>query len=258
MGVRDWFKRGDSEKSPSDPSLVTREATGYIGHGRRWAVFGDGYRELIGPLVEAAVADVQVPRQLPVGATAHRVLHGQEEVRMCCLLANGEVRSAYPYLERGARWRVGVEEVHYWPDRIEGQVVGHAYGARLGLFDTHFCSSGATYQRLRSREFIVNGWAYRLEQSEGVPAHFSPDFCAYLPIPGERGGCVDEVEFSSLIESVRKSSFFGQPLFVYRLTLARPDMPLTLDVFATATTSPREFAVGDRVAGQAWLFGYPV
>jgi hypothetical protein len=259
LGIFDWLKRRDPEPlPPSDPPLLTREATGYIGHGRRWAMFGDGYRDLIGPLVNEAVADAHVPDRLPAGASAHRVLHGQDEVRVCCVVADGAVQSANPYIAGGAQWRASVREVHHWPVPVEGQLVVTAYGARIGLFDTHFCTSRTTYERHRTRDFIVNGWAYRLEQSDVDPAKFADDFCAYLPIPEESGGCVDEVQFSSRVESVRKTSFFGQPLVVYRLTLARPDTPLTLDVFATQKASAREFAAGDRVAGQVWLFGHTV
>jgi hypothetical protein len=167
-----------------------------------------------------------------------------------------EVRAMYPYTESGYLWPVQVK-VAERSSRGTCTVLGGAYGVVVGIFDT--MAFRRSYKADEPEIFQVSAIALRLTPEE-LPEGFAPDFCMSGParrqstdtsVPG------DVLEVHSVVEAVEPAEFWGTPLTRYLLTLARPgEHALTLDVYANDARIGRRFAVGDRVAGFLWVFGF--
>lgn len=171
-----------------------------------------------------------------------------------------QIHAMYPYSESGYLWPIEIDTVEAHAG--VGCVIGRAFGAaRIGVFDTtHFRSA---YEPTMAYTFQVSAIALRLapedfsQRASGVT--YTDDFCGYGPVLNEQGAVVtpDVVEVHSVIQAVESVAFWGVSLTRYLLTLAKPgDAEMTLDVYANDTVIGRRFAVGERVTGHLWIFGF--
>lgn len=167
-----------------------------------------------------------------------------------------ELRAMYPYTESGYLWPMRLQVIERSSDGGTAVVMGHAGPASIGLFDTmHF---RASYHAADTYRFQVSGIALRLRK-ETLPEGFAPDFCGFgsvQQLTRDRSQPADVVELHAVVQATEPATFWGVPLTRYLLTLARtPELDLTFDVYGNDEVVGRH-AVGDRVTGHAWIFGF--
>jgi hypothetical protein len=165
-----------------------------------------------------------------------------------------ELRATYPYTESGYLWPMRLQALERSSDGGTAVVLGHAGAASMGLFDTmHFRSS---YRAGETYRFQVSGIALGLHKE---PVRFAPDFCGFAnlrQLTRDPSQPADVVELHSIVQATEPATFCGVPLTRYLLSLAKtPELDLTFDVYGNDDVIGRH-AVGDRVAGHAWIFGF--
>ena len=167
-----------------------------------------------------------------------------------------ELREMYPYSESGYLWPIAPQVIERSSDGGTAVVLGRAGPASMGLFDTmHFRSS---YRAGETYRFQVSGIALGLHK-ETAPERFAPDFCGFAnmrQLTRDPSQPADVVELHSIVQATQPATFCGVPLTRYLLSLAKtPELDLTFDVYGNDAVIGRH-AVGDRVAGHAWIFGF--
>jgi len=225
-------------------------------------IFGDGDP---GARLEGAVAELLRP-----GSGSAGVVHGawchvvdrRGPLMLSALLhrpGNGgpvEVRSVHPYSESGYLWPLRLQLVERSSDGGTAAVMGKSGPAAIGLFDTmHFRSR---YEDDVEYSFQVSGIALAL-QRETLPETYAADFCGYGSmrlVSLDPQQPADVIELHSVVQAVQQVDFWGTKLTRYLLTIAKlGDADLTFDVYGNDEVVGR-YAVGDRVAGHVWVFGF--
>lgn len=167
-----------------------------------------------------------------------------------------EVRSMHPYTESGYLWPMHLKVIERSSDGGTAVVMGSTGPAAMGLFDTmHFRRS---YEDATEYRFQVSGIALSLRREE-LPELYAPDFCGYgnlRLLSGDREQPADVIEFHSVVQATQRVELWGVPLTRYLLTIAKlGDRNLTFDVYGNDDVVGR-YAVGDRVGGHVWVFGF--
>jgi hypothetical protein len=240
---------------------IVRAPVGYVGHDRHFYFLdqlGDPYAVLNDLINEMLAGCGRGEGSAFQHGDFFHICDGRGGLMLSVLMLAGDALAAYPYEDTGYGWPIEVKELYPWENGVEAQLIGSCIGARIGLFDTLFFANRNGYHLGGIRTFLVSGLAYQLQASE-VPDDFSEDFCSYLPLTPEDEGGIDEIQFDSCVEEKREADFWGVPLKVYTLTLARvgPDeFPLRLNMYFYEPEGAKDFEVGDRVSGVAWLFGF--
>lgn len=167
-----------------------------------------------------------------------------------------EVRSLHPYSESGYLWPMQLQLVEQSSDRGTAVVMGKTGPAAMGIFDTmHF---RRTYEDDTEYSFQVSGIALALRREE-LPEQYSADFCGYGSLrlmSMDRQQPADVIELHSVVQATQQVDFWGVPLTRYLLTIAKlGDRELTFDVYGNDDVVGR-YAVGDRIAGHVWVFGF--
>jgi hypothetical protein len=239
----------------------------YVGHGRHWhflTLAGYSRAQMVSVIAQAHRTSVEAAA--PIFETAEVSLRcdrtGALGVGM--LLRGAACASAFPYVDKGHVWPLEVHEQYEWPGGIEGQVYGSCHEAAIGLFDAHYAQNRDRYRRSAGPFlFQVDALAYSVW---GVEAAESPDFAtgvkAYMPVSDQEDyvASLDEIQFLSVVETVRSAVSFGLRFDVYTMTIALPagsdGFSMRLNLYTPPHAEPHTFSVGDRIGGVCWLFGH--
>lgn len=167
-----------------------------------------------------------------------------------------EVRSLHPYSESGYLWPMQLQLVEESSDRGTAVVMGKTGPAAMGIFDTMYFRK--KYEDDVEYSFQVSGIALALKR-EALPERFAEDFCGYgnmRLVSMDRQQPADVIELHSVVQATQQVEFWGTTLTRYLVTIAKlGDRDLTFDVYGNDEVVGR-FAVGDRIAGHVWVFGF--
>lgn len=253
---------GVSENNP------TRKAGG---HGDHWGCL---YKEVDkGELIGLISKTIEEDRTPDNSVQSVSVYHSPGEgLRMCVLVANERVESAYPQLSGGPIWPITITQVVPWANGLEGQVTGVCMGAAVSFFDTRFYANAIRYTIGETYSFRMGALAYKVGLAEEMEAESGEgDSVAKVSLRGasafmpatlsNESADIDDFWFYSPLEAVPgQVEFTGRILRVYPVTLALPnDFEMRVSLYtALHTVSPdmEGVAPGDDLTGFLWLQGY--
>lgn len=241
------------------------------GHGDHWGcVFRSVEQDILVDLIRKVVEGDNRPERFraPGGGAAYRST--ETPVRICVLVADDTLASAYPDAEGGPIWPVLVREIVPWSNGIEGQITGECHGAAVSFFDTHFYANKDRYHLGEEYNFHMSAFAYVVNRAadnevdigDGTKVSLK-GARAYMPanLGSNQGADIDEFWFHSPLESPpTQSSFAGRRLLTLPITMALPDqfdMSVPLYMADHALDVPaRDLQVEDDLEGYLWLQGY--
>lgn len=232
-------------------------------HHRHWAILEgvDDAHEFLLQIFKQLLREGSGAGALVRGELCHMV-DNRGHLMFSALLRRGErleLLAMYPYAESPHVWPLLLERIEESADGLEARLLGSSDGATVAFYDTLYLKNRDTYRLGDTYNLQVSAIAYQLEPDE-LGEEFAPDFTGFGPLSRfspDSAAAPDEVVFHSYIESVFTIDFWGVPLRVYVIPLARPDRdkpPLRVEVYVHETLADREFAVGERVRGVLWLF----
>lgn len=170
-----------------------------------------------------------------------------------------ELLAMYPYAESPHAWPLCLERIEESRDGLEARLIGSVQGVPVGFYDTLYLKNRDAYTCGDTYSLQASAIAYQLEPDE-LGEEFAPDFVGFGPLSRfsqDAAAAPDEIVFHSYIEEIRELTFWGVPLRVYVIPLARPERdqePLRVEVYVHEAVADRPFAVGERVRGVLWLF----
>jgi hypothetical protein len=260
MGGIDQYSRG--EQAAAKPG----------GHGDHWgcilrnveeAALLDLIRNVLSEDRQSEVFDV---RRNGVAARSQG-----DSLRVCVLLEDHRLVSAYPEAQGGAIWPVTVKEIVPWSNGLEGQVVGDCFGADARFFDTRFYANRDKYKRGETYNFHVNAFAYTIgpapdaEVDTGMGAKVSLKGArAYMPADvSNTEADIDDFWFHSPIEGQMTTAELGgtpKRLRVFPIVMAIPeDFEMSVNLYAAEhvmTPGTDALKAEHDLEGFLWLQGY--
>ena len=239
---------------------------GYVGHMRHISFLAgtppdDNVIVHCGALIERILLDMKAKKASSMTFNEYVHIIHQSEYLQLSLLVNTiipKVVAAYPYVDSGFRWDIEVKEIYQWPEGYQGLICGVCRGVRVCLFDCFFFKNAGRYCSGVTTSFALIAIAYSIVSFEHDNKILSNDFCGFMPASVNEGGGMDEIHFASHVMDVRQFSYEGIEMVAYDIPIARPDEkePLAITVYSYAAVEERRFAIGDRIKGYAWLFGW--
>lgn len=258
--------RAEAEPEPdaeAEPELAPELAIVPFNHRRHWAIL-EGVED-------AHAFLLQIFKQLlREGSGAGAICRGE----LCHMVDNRghlmfsallrrseplELLAMYPYAESPHAWPLRLDRVEESRDGLEARLVGSCQGVPVSFYDTLYLKNRDAYKRGNIYDLQASAVAYQLEPDE-LGEEFAPDFVGFGPLSRfspDTAAAPDEIVFHSYIEAATQITFWGVPLRVYVIPLARPERdsePLRVEVYAHDAVAERPFAVGERVRGVLWLF----
>lgn len=265
-------ERGNGVGKPQEPppDRVAHPAK-EGGHGDHWgcvfrSVEQDALVELIREVVESDTEREKFPAV--GGGAAYR--SAERPVRVCVLVADDTLQSAYPDAAGGLVWPIVVREIVPWRNGFEGQITGECYGAAVSFFDTHFYANKDRYRIDEQYNFHMSAFAYSVNRAPDEEVEIAPGTRvslkgarAYMPanMGSNQGADIDEFWFHSPLEAApTEIEFAGRRLWVLPVTMALPDrfdMSVPLYTAEHALDAPAcELQPEDDLEGYLWLQGY--
>lgn len=196
---------------------------------------------------------------------------------------SNQIVSVFPCSSHGTIHKGQLQKVYPWESRLEGQLEVQIKDALLTFHDARYVPNRWFYKAGKDYEFFLAGLAYSFRKAQCDPMIISnPESVAIYNKVGIAEGdtvelsteglaCLlpitdydrDEYSFRGPVQSVSRTSFYGEDVFRMRVTVMRSledDSPLDLDVYVSERQLddgyiPRE---GDDVEGILWLQGYMV
>lgn len=232
-------------------------------HHRHWAILEgvDDAHEFLLQIFKQLLREGSGAGALVRGELCHMV-DNRGHLMFSALLRRGErleLLAMYPYAESPHVWPLLLERIEESADGLEARLLGSSDGATVAFYDTLYLKNRDTYRLGDTYNLQVSAIAYQLEPDQ-LGEDFAPDFTGFGPLSRfspDSAAAPDEVVFHSYIEAAFAIDFWGVPLRVYVIPLARPDRdkpPLRVEVYVHDAVADRQFAVGERVRGVLWLF----
>jgi hypothetical protein len=232
-------------------------------HRRHWAILEgvDDAHDFLLKIFKQLLREGSGAGALVRGELCHMV-DNRGHLMFSALLRRGqqlELLAMYPYAESPHVWPLRLERIEESADGLEARLLGSSDGAQVAFYDTLYLKNRDAYRLGDTYNLQVSAIAYQLEPDE-LGEEFAPDFTGFGPLSRfspDSAAAPDEVVFHSYIEEVFTIDFWGVPLRVYVIPLARPDRdkpPLRVEVYVHDAIADREFSVGERVRGVLWLF----
>lgn len=232
-------------------------------HRRHWAILEgvDDAHDFLLQIFKQLLREGSGAGALVRGELCHMV-DNRGHLMFSALLRRGEqleLLAMYPYAESPHIWPLLLERIEESADGLEARLLGSSDGATVAFYDTLYLKNRDTYRLGDTYNLQVSAIAYQLEPDQ-LGEEFAPDFTGFGPLSRfspDSAAAPDEVVFHSYIEAVFSIDFWGVPLRVYVIPLARPDRdkpPLRVEVYVHDAVADRQFAVGERVRGVLWLF----
>lgn len=239
------------------------------GHGDHWGcIFRDVEEDALLDLIRHVVERDHTPGNFVGGHVYH--LHG-EHLRVCVLVSQNRLVSAYPEALRGNLWPITISAIVPWANGLEGQLTGECNGATISFFDTHFYENNHKYTLGYTYSFQLAALAYTLgpaiekeamlDDGSGAKLSFR-GACAYMPAgTGSEGADIDDLWFHSpLGGKITSAEIAGKSLQVYPITIAIPGgFEMNLNLYAAGHAIAPSLAdrqPGDDLEGFLWLQGY--
>jgi hypothetical protein len=239
-------------------------------HGDHW---GCVFRAVEEPQLLEAVHDLvkgDGRAEIVAGGDGTRLLCSPgERLRLCALVRDGKVISAYPEAARGPVWQVMVMGILVSATGLEACITGECHGSHVNFFDTRYLANRERYEVGRTYEFRIAAFAYTLErageteaESEiGAKVSFRGAH-AYMPAATSNEAAeIDDYWFHSPLEGESwMEALAGKYLRAYPVVLALPEeFPMALTLYAAGhVTSPDVLGVqpGEDLEGFLWLQGH--
>lgn len=247
-----------ADDEPAAPAAIVP-----FNHHRHWAILEgvqDAHAFLL-QIFKQLLREGSGAGALVRGELCHMV-DNRGHLMFSALLRRGqqlELLAMYPYAESPHVWPLRLERIEESADGLEARLLGSSDGAQVAFYDTLYLKNREAYRLGDTYNLQVSAIAYQLEPDE-LGEEFAPDFTGFGPLSRfspDSAAAPDEVVFHSYIEEVFTIDFWGVPLRVYVIPLARPDRdkpPLRVEVYVHDAIADREFSVGERVRGVLWLF----
>jgi hypothetical protein len=249
--------------APEEVAVPPAPAIAPFSHRRHWAIL-EGVEDAHGFLLK--IFEELLQKDSRAGAFVRNelchIVDNRGHLMFSALLRRGEqleLLAMFPYSESPHIWPVVLERIEESPDGLEARLLGSCAGAAVGVYDTLYLKNRDAYRLGDTYDLQVSAVAYQLEPDQ-LGDDFAPDFAGFGPLTRfspDQEAAPDEIVFHSYIESVTETTFWGVPLRVYVIPLARPNPeaePLRVEVYAHDEVADRVFAVGERVRGVLWLF----
>lgn len=271
--LRRFANRGRNGHSPEGAEAAEKEPqpTKEGGHGDHWGCIFRGVEqdELIG-IVQEVLDRAEQPERFAAkgGGAAYRSPGGP--VRVCILVVEDSLVSAYPEAEGGTLWPVVVREIVPWANGYEGQITGECHGAAVSFFDTHFYANSDKYRVGEQYNFRMSAFAYsvgrapdnEVEVEKGVKVSLR-GARAYMPanLTSAQGIDIDEFWFHSPLEAPSHMvEFVGKELQVLLVTMALPEeFDMSAPMYAAEhVLDPASTGLlpEEDLEGYLWLQGY--
>lgn len=262
-------RRGKREYSVVQPdAALTRKAGG---HGDHWGcVYREVQRDDLFNFIRRAIEEDATPDAAGQGIRVYRSTG--DGLRVCVLIKDGQLESAYPEVYGGPVWPLTITEVVPWANGVEGQLTGTCKGATVSFLDTCFYANQRLYRIGETYNFQMGALAYKVSRAEEMEAESGTGDSttkvsfqgarAYMPalLSNERAD-IDDYWFYSPVEAPPSEvEFDGRSLNVLPITLALPgDFEMSVPLYAAQHTSgPGMTGIvqGDDLTGFLWLQGY--
>lgn len=257
-GSQDAAPGPDPAASPAEPPPVAP-----FNHRRHWAILEgvDDAHEFLLQIFRQLLREGSGAGAICRGEMCHMV-DNRGHLMFSALLRRSEpleLLAMYPYAESSHVWPLVLERVEESRDGLEARLIGSCQGVAVSFYDTLYLKNRDAYSCGDTYALQASAIAYQLEPDE-LGEEFAPDFVGFGPLAlfsPDTAAAPDEIVFHSYIEEVRELTFWGVPLRVYVIPLARPERdkePLRVEVYVHDAVAERPFAVGERVRGVLWLF----
>ena len=232
-------------------------------HRRHWAILEgvEDAHDFLLQIFKQLLREGSGAGALVRGELCHMV-DNRGHLMFSALLRRGEqleLLAMYPYAESPHVWPLLLERIEESADGLEARLLGSSDGTTVAFYDTLYLKNRDTYRLGDTYNLQVSAIAYQLEPDQ-LGEEFAPDFTGFGPLSRfspDSAAAPDEVVFHSYIEEVFAIDFWGVPLRVYVIPLARPARdkpPLRVEVYVHDAVADRQFTVGERVRGVLWLF----
>jgi hypothetical protein len=241
------------------------------GHGDHWGcIYREVQKDDLFNFIRRNVEEDSSPDIASQGVSAY--CSGGDGLRVCVLIKDGQLESAYPEVHGGPVWPVTITEVVPWANGVEGQVTGTCNSATVSFFDTRFYANQRLYTVGETYNFHMGALAYKVNLAEEMEAESGTGDSAtkvsfrgaraYMPaVLSSESADIDDFWFYSPVEApTSEFEFDGRPLRVLPITMALPnDFEMSVSLYAAEHTSGpgmEGVAQGDDLTGFLWLQGY--